>query len=61
MQGIAHGSIKSKGLSKDQAAEYVAGQSPKGLPERVEEKKEHAKPKKNSAKVWPKRGFLGDE
>lgn len=32
MQGVAHGSIKSTSLSRKQAAEYVAGQSPKGLP-----------------------------
>lgn len=34
MEGVAHGSIKAKGLSRSQAAEYVRGQSPKGLPER---------------------------
>jgi hypothetical protein len=33
MEGIASGSIPPKGgLSKAKAAEYVAGQSPKGLP-----------------------------
>ncbi len=43
MQGIAHGSIKDKGgLTKRKAAEYVKGQSPKSLPERVKK----AKPKK---------------
>lgn len=36
MEGIAHGSIKPKGgLTKAKAAEYVAGQSPKGLPEKA--------------------------
>jgi hypothetical protein len=35
MQAVAHGSIKAPGLSRAEAAEYVAGQSPKGLPERV--------------------------
>ena len=35
MQGVAHGSIQPpKGLSRARAAEYVQGQSPKGLPER---------------------------
>jgi hypothetical protein len=34
MQAVAHGEIKKKGLSKRQAAEFVAGQSPKKLPER---------------------------
>lgn len=34
MQGVAHGSIKGKGLSRAAAAEYVAGQSPKNLPEK---------------------------
>jgi len=34
MQGVAHGSIKTPGLSKAKAAEYVSGQSPKGLPEK---------------------------
>jgi hypothetical protein len=33
MQAVAHGSAKVKGLSKAKAAEYVEGQSPKGLPE----------------------------
>ncbi len=36
MQGIAHGGIKPKGgLTPAKAAEYVSGQSPKGLPEYV--------------------------
>ena len=41
MEAVAHGDakIKTKGLSKSQAAEYVKGQSPKGLPERVKGKK----------------------
>jgi hypothetical protein len=40
MQGVAHGSIKPKGgLSRAQAAEYVEGQSPKGLPKRAKRKK----------------------
>ena len=39
MQGVAHGSIKKKGLSKKKAAEYVSGQSPKGLPKKVKAKK----------------------
>jgi hypothetical protein len=44
MQGIAHGSIDPKGgLTKDKAAEFVSGQSPKGLPERKKRKKARAK------------------
>jgi hypothetical protein len=39
MQGVAHGSIKAPGLSKGKAAEYVSGQSPKGLPERKVQKR----------------------
>jgi len=36
MQAIAHGRAKkkAKGISKKEAAEYVSGQSPKGLPKR---------------------------
>jgi hypothetical protein len=34
MQAVAHGSAKAPGLSKSKAAEYVSGQSPKGLPEK---------------------------
>lgn len=34
MQGIAHGNISAPGLSKKKAAEYVSGQSTKGLPEK---------------------------
>lgn len=39
MQGVAHGNIDAPGLSKQQAAEYVSGQSPKGLPERVKQRR----------------------
>jgi len=39
MQAVAHGSVKKKGLSKAKAAEYVAGQSPKGLPLETKTKK----------------------
>jgi hypothetical protein len=39
MQAVAHGNAKLSGLSKPEAAEYVIGQSPKGLPERILEKK----------------------
>mgnify|MGYP001586204266 FL=1 len=37
MQAIAHGTAKKKpkGLSRAKAKEYVAGQSPKGLPARA--------------------------
>jgi hypothetical protein len=33
MQWVAHTKGGKKGLSKAEAEEYVAGQSPKGLPE----------------------------
>ena len=39
MEGVAHGSIKKKGLSKKKAAEFVKGQSPKSLPEKVAKKR----------------------
>jgi len=40
MQGIAHGAIKPRGgLTRSKAAEYVRGQSPKGLPARAKGKK----------------------
>jgi len=34
MQAVAHGTArnKPKGLSQEEAAEYVSGQNPKGLP-----------------------------
>ena len=38
MQGVAHGTIKKRGLSPAKAAEFVAGTSPKGLPKRVRKK-----------------------
>lgn len=34
MKAVARGDAKALGLSKKEAAEYVKGQSPKGLPER---------------------------
>ena len=35
-QGVAHGTIAPpKGMTRAQAAEYVQGQSPKGLPARA--------------------------
>jgi len=45
MKGIAEGGIKPrKGLpSKKEAAEFVEGQSPKGLPERVKKRKKKSK------------------
>jgi hypothetical protein len=33
MQAVAHGGVKKAGLSPEEAAEYVGGQSPKALPE----------------------------
>jgi len=38
MQGVRSGSIKAPGLSKAKAAEFVKGQSPKGLPKRAKKK-----------------------
>lgn len=35
MKAAAQGDIKVPGLNPKQASEYVAGQSPKGLPQRV--------------------------
>ena len=36
MAGIASGSIPPKGkLTKEKAAEFISGQSPRGLPERA--------------------------
>jgi len=35
MQAVAHGGVKKPGLSAGKAAEYVSGQSPKGLPAKV--------------------------
>lgn len=39
MQAAAHGSAKLHGMTKEKAAEYVAGQSPKKLPEKVKRTK----------------------
>lgn len=41
MQAVARGTAKNKpkGLSKEEAREYVKGQSPKGLPPKVKKKK----------------------
>jgi len=38
MQAVAHGSAKAKGLSKMEAAEFVSGQSPKGLPKKIKKR-----------------------
>jgi len=39
MQAVAHGNIKGpKGLSKAKAAEFVKGQSPRGLPKKAKPK-----------------------
>lgn len=35
MQAVAQGDVKLPGLTKEKAAEFVAGQSPRGLPERA--------------------------
>lgn len=34
MKAVESGSVKAPGLSREQAAEYTSGQSPKNLPER---------------------------
>ena len=34
MQAVAHGTARKEGPTKAQAREFVAGQSPKGLPAR---------------------------
>ena len=39
MEAVAHGSIKKKGLSRAKAAEYVQGQSPKGLPSKAKKRR----------------------
>jgi hypothetical protein len=39
MQGVAHGSINKPGPSKVEAKEYVAGQSPKDLPNKAPRRK----------------------
>lgn len=48
MESVASGDIKRKGLSKKQAKEYIAGQSPKKLPTRSKKasKKSSLKKKK---------------
>ena len=38
LQAVAHGALKEPGLTRGEAKEYVKGQSPKGLPERVKGK-----------------------
>jgi len=39
MKAVASGKAKAKGLSKEEAEEYTAGQSPKGLPRKVKKGK----------------------
>ena len=41
MQAVAHGTAKKKpkGLSMKEAREFVSGQSPKGLPQKVKKRK----------------------
>ena len=47
-QAVAHGTAKKKpkGLSRAEAKEYVAGQSPKGLPARATPRKLTGKAKR---------------
>lgn len=35
MQAVAHGDTKLPGLTKEKAAEFISGQTPHGLPEKV--------------------------
>lgn len=46
MHAVASGAVKKAGLSKSEAAEYVSGQSPKGLPKTA--------PKKRAKVKYPK-------
>ena len=43
MQAVAHGIAKKKpkGLSMKEAREFVSGQSPKGLPQKVKKNKKY--------------------
>ena len=44
MQAVAHGNAEAPSrLSRAKAAEYVSGQSPKGLPERAKKKAKHTR------------------
>lgn len=47
MQAVANGNAKKKpkGLSQEEAAEYIAGQLTQGLPEKVPAKKKKGKKK----------------
>lgn len=38
MQAVAHGDTKLPGLTKEKAAEFISGQTPQGLPEKVKAK-----------------------
>lgn len=39
MEGVAHGDIKKKGLSKEEAKEFLSHKPSKPLPQRVKKKK----------------------
>ena len=41
MAGVASGDIKAKGLSPKKASEFISGQSPDNLPEKVKSKSLH--------------------
>lgn len=45
MRAVSSGSAKKKGLSKEEAKEYVSGQSTKKLPEKVKKKAKKVKGK----------------
>ena len=55
MQAVASGDAKLPGLSKEKAAEFISGQSPRGLPERAAKKglsRLVPKVKKTKSKRW---------
>lgn len=39
LKAVESGSVKAPGFSNKEAAEYIKGQSPKGLPEKAKAKK----------------------
>lgn len=50
MQAVASGDAKLPGLSKEKAAEFISGQSPRGLPEKLVSKVKGAKSKRWTVK-----------
>lgn len=56
-QGVAHGNIRKPGLSEDQAAEYVSGQSPRGLPEKMPKPNKKKRKYKTQESKWGQSGY----